>query len=144
MSGEDYHLDRKHGDFLGSIDVVPNAEVAAILRNHNIAQRHPLHVTAVVEDGGSFLRLDVTQVQLERSAKCTTVNQHTVCNSTTQRRVYLESLVSEEQLASSFVQLEPINLGVVTELSQESATQQIHYNTQLQPYVCQSLNHSNK
>ena len=43
------HLDLKHADFVGHVNVVPDTEVVPALGHHHITQRHPLHVGAVVE-----------------------------------------------------------------------------------------------
>lgn len=47
---------------VGSMDVVPHAERAPVLRHHHVAVRHPLDVRAVAQEGPSRLRSDVVPV----------------------------------------------------------------------------------
>lgn len=47
---------------VGSVDVVPHAEGAPVLRNHHVAVRHPLDVRAIAEEGASGLRSEVVPV----------------------------------------------------------------------------------
>lgn len=60
-----FYLQRKHGDSLWSIDVVPNAETVPVLSNHHITAWHPLHVGAVVQDGGLGAAVNVIELQLQ-------------------------------------------------------------------------------
>ena len=45
-----------------SMDVVPHAEGAPVLRHHHVAVRHPLDVRTVAQEGPSRLRSDVVPV----------------------------------------------------------------------------------
>ena len=63
------NLDREHGDFLRCVNVVPNAQVASVLRHNHVTQWNPLHIRAVVQDGCSLLALDVVQVELKSEIK---------------------------------------------------------------------------
>lgn len=40
---------------IGSVNVVPDAESAPVLRHHDVAVRHPLYVRAVAQQGASGL-----------------------------------------------------------------------------------------
>ena len=58
------HLDWGHVDFFRGLNVVPDTEVAPVLRHHHIAAWHPLDVGAVVQHARLLPALNVKQVQL--------------------------------------------------------------------------------
>jgi hypothetical protein len=51
------------GDLVGGVDIVPNAEVGAVLRHDHVAVRNPLHVRAEVQQLRSSLIFQVVDVE---------------------------------------------------------------------------------
>jgi len=88
LNGFDITLDLVHGDLVGLLDAVPDAEVVPVLSNDDVGVWNPADELAVVEEGLLLLLLDVVEVQLS-------------------------SLVSEKELAASWVELKVVNLAVV-------------------------------
>lgn len=48
---------------VGVFNVVPHAQIAPVLRHHHVTQRHPLHLTALVQERSLRLRVDVADGQ---------------------------------------------------------------------------------
>lgn len=46
------HLDGEHGDALGAVDAVPDAEVSPVLGDHHIAAGDPLDIGAETQQRG--------------------------------------------------------------------------------------------
>ena len=59
-------LDGEHGDALGAVDAVPDAQVPSVLSHHHITAGNPLHVRAETQQRGLHTRLYVVQVELRR------------------------------------------------------------------------------
>lgn len=57
-------LDGEHGDLIWLVDAVPHTQVGAALRHHHVTAGHPLHIAAVVEQGGALLLCYVVEVQV--------------------------------------------------------------------------------
>lgn len=51
------------GDLVGGVDIVPNAEIGAVLRHDHIAVRNPLHVRAEVQQLRSGLIFQVVDMK---------------------------------------------------------------------------------
>mmetsp|Transcript_38799 Transcript_38799/g.91879 ORF Transcript_38799/g.91879 Transcript_38799/m.91879 type:complete len:635 (-) Transcript_38799:696-2600(-) len=83
-------LDGEHGLVVRLVNGVPHAEVASVLRDHDVAVGHPLHVGAVGEEGDALLRLDVVKVE-----------------------VLL--LVPEQEVGRAGVELQPVDARVVVD-----------------------------
>ena len=84
----DISLDLVHGHLVSFINAVPDAEIVPVLGNNDVTVWHPADELAVVEESLLLLFLDVVQVKLS-------------------------SLVTEQKLVASWVQLKIVDLAVV-------------------------------
>ncbi len=57
-------LDGHNSLLVRSVDAVPDTQVASALRHYHITSRNPLHVTAVWQQGCTFLLTDVEEMKL--------------------------------------------------------------------------------
>jgi hypothetical protein len=97
----DVSLDGVDGDLVWRVDVVPDAQVASVLRHHHVAVGHPLHVRAEVQQLRPGLQLQVVDMQEA-------------------------PLVPEEQQVCATVQLQPVHLGVVRDGHRGLRAQVLH------------------
>mmetsp|Transcript_26671 Transcript_26671/g.67757 ORF Transcript_26671/g.67757 Transcript_26671/m.67757 type:complete len:496 (+) Transcript_26671:2993-4480(+) len=97
----DVALDLVQRHAVGRVDRVPHAQVASVLRHHDVAIRNPLHVVAVVQQRHALLRLHVEEVQLA-------------------------ALVAEEQAVRAVrVELQPVDPRVVRDRGQRLPLHQV-------------------
>lgn len=61
------HLDWEHGDALGAVDTVPNAETSPVLGDYHITVRYPLDIGAETEKRGLCGALYVVQMELRKN-----------------------------------------------------------------------------
>mmetsp|Transcript_12778 Transcript_12778/g.33476 ORF Transcript_12778/g.33476 Transcript_12778/m.33476 type:complete len:417 (-) Transcript_12778:981-2231(-) len=97
----DLALDGHDGDALGRVDVVPDAQVGAVLRDDDVRVGHPLHVAREREQRRARRRGDV--VQMERPA-----------------------FVTEDELGRAAVHLHPVDLGLVRDRRLGDRRRQVH------------------
>mmetsp|Transcript_90215 Transcript_90215/g.197610 ORF Transcript_90215/g.197610 Transcript_90215/m.197610 type:complete len:220 (-) Transcript_90215:635-1294(-) len=97
----DVSLDLVQGHAIWGVDRVPDAKVPSVLRHHDVAVWHPLHIVAVVEQGHAHLLVNIIEVQLT-------------------------PLVAEEQLVCAIgIQLQPIDARIVLDGSESLIGDQI-------------------
>ena len=95
-------LDLVDGHLVRRRDVVPHAQVVAVLRHNDVGARHPLHVVAVAEQRRARLLGDVEKVQAA-------------------------ALVAEQHQIGAAVELQPVDLGVVVDGGDGDATHQVQH-----------------
>lgn len=61
------HPDRRHGDPLRCLNVVPYTQIVTVLSYQHITSRDPLHIGAEVEDHGLWAAFNIVQVQLKEA-----------------------------------------------------------------------------
>ena len=89
LNGFNISLNLVHGHLVSLINAVPDAEIVPVLGNNNVTVWHPADELAVVEQSLLLLFLDVVQVKLS-------------------------SLVTEQKLVASWIQLKIVDLTVVS------------------------------
>jgi hypothetical protein len=93
-------FDLIHGDLVGLINGVPDAEVVTVLSDNDIRVGDPAHILAVVQQGLLLLLLDVVEMKLA-------------------------ALVSEEKLGATWVELEVVYLAIMRDVCQHRVGPQV-------------------
>ena len=90
LDGFNVSLNLVHGNLIGLLNTVPNAEIVSVLSDNNVGVWNPVDELAVVQKSLLLLFLDVVEMKLS-------------------------PLVSEQELVTTWVQLEIVDFAVVVD-----------------------------